>query len=300
MDLSLYGATGIIGTYYRGLFPSKTIDKNQLDPESNEVLYLISTTSNQNIKTDPFLDIDTNLIVLAQRLKACKEAGVTVFNFVSSWFVYGPHHRYPNENSLCDPNGLYSATKHCAEKFIREYCNEFGIKWRILRLGNVYGGPDKGSLKRNSLHFLIEKLKKDEDITIYSGLSRDFIHILDVCRGINFVLKKGNYNEIYNIGTGVGTELHKCIQTAKYFLQSDSKISTVKIPLDYPQAKKISLDCRKIESLRFKPLINITEGIEDLCLSRRLCTPDRTLMEKKLKQPSPPFEKDVGTQQEQK
>ena len=284
MDLSVYGATGIIGTYYRGLFPSAVIDKNQLDPESKEVLYLISTTSNQNLKTDSFVDIDNNLVVLAQRLDACRAAGITEFNFVSSWFVYGPHHKHPNENSLCDPNGFYSATKHCAEKLVKEYCNEFGINWRILRLGNVYGGPDTGCAKRNSLHFLIERLKNNEDIVVYKNLSRDFIHILDTCRAINIILKKGEYNQIYNIGTGVATKLQKCLEQAKPLLNSNSEIFPAKLPFHYPQAVEFSLDCNKLESLGFKPLIEVTEGIEDLCLSRKLCTPARTLMEKKLKQ----------------
>jgi nucleoside-diphosphate-sugar epimerase len=281
MDLSVYGASGIIGTYYQGLFPCLPIEKNQLDPESNEILYLISTTSNQNLKTDTFLDIETNLIVLAQRLNACKEAGIKVFNFVSSWFVYGPHTEHPNEDTLCDPNGFYSATKHCAEKLVKEYCEEFGINWRILRLGNVYGGPDKGSSKRNSLHFLIERLKKDEGIIVYHNLSRDFIHILDTCRAIDLVTKQGEYNQIYNIGTGIATQLQKCLEKAKYFLQSDSDIFPTKPPFNYSQAIKFRLDCKKIESLGFKPLIQITEGIEDLCLSRRLCMPDPTFLEMK-------------------
>lgn len=284
MDLSIYGATGIIGKYYRGLFPGITIDKNQLDPESKRVLYLISTTSNQNLKTDSFLDIDTNLVVLAQRLDACRAAGITEFNFVSSWFVYGPHHRHPNENSFCDPNGFYSATKHCAEKLVKEYCNEFGINWRILRLGNVYGGPDKGSQKRNSLHFLIERLKKNGDIVVYKNLSRDFIHIMDTCRGINTVIEKGEYNHIYNIGTGIATTLQKCLEEAKLLLKSKSEIFPTKLPFQYPQAVEFSLDCKKIESLGFKPLIQIKEGIEDLCLNQRFRTPVRTLMEEKLKQ----------------
>ena len=103
MDLSLYGGTGIIGTYFNGLYACNNIPRNQLEPLGDEVLYLISTTDNTTFKENPFVDVDTNLVQLLHRLEACRRVGIKTFNFVSSWFVYGSSYNCPNEEAICDP-----------------------------------------------------------------------------------------------------------------------------------------------------------------------------------------------------
>jgi dTDP-glucose 4,6-dehydratase len=284
MDLSLYGGTGILGSYYQALFPSTTIPREQLKPETKHVLYLISTTDNITYKSNPHIDIETNLVQLMRRLEACKDNGIHTFNFVSSWFVYGQSNPYPNEEAECKPNGFYSITKHTAEELIKEYCQAFKINYRIFRLGNVYGGPDAGSHKRNALHFLINKLRNQEDVVVETGVSRDFIHILDACRAINFLCKNGDINCIYNVGTGVPSYLCQAVDTAKMLLNSESKIIKSNVKLTYKQPIGFALNCDRLHSLGFQPLILFSEGIQDLCLNQKFCTPDRTLMELKLKQ----------------
>ena len=273
MDLTLYGGTGIIGTYYRGMYPSEYVERDMCFPLTEDVLYLISTTDNTNIHTSPQLDIHTNLSVLANRLDHCRDFGISTFNFVSSWFVYGPTHVKPTEQSICNPNGFYSVTKYAAEKLVMEYCQAHGMNWRILRLGNVYGGPDKGTEKRNALHRIIESLRKDKDVEVYAGLSRDYIHINDVCRALHFLCKSGEYNQIYNVGTGIETTLFDCITSAKDILKSRSKIKQISPRKDYNQAIRFSLDCTKLYNLGYRPTLTLQEGLEDLCRDQKYCTP---------------------------
>jgi nucleoside-diphosphate-sugar epimerase len=287
MDLSLYGATGIIGSYYRALFPVHCIPRDQYHPETKDVLYLISTTDNATYKENPHIDIDTNLVQLLKRLEACRLANIDTFNFVSSWFVYGPDHSFPNESAICNPNGFYSITKYAAEKLVKEYCSTFGINYRILRLGNVYGGPDSGSNKRNALHYLINHLRNHNDITVHINISRDFIHILDVCRALNLLCSKGSNHEIYNIGTGISTRLGDALDNAKLLLNSKGCVLRSNVPANYNQAVHFALDCGKLKSHGFQHLIPLKEGLRDLCLHQKFCTPDPTLMEQRLKQQLP-------------
>lgn len=286
MDLSIYGSTGIIGSYFRELFPSLVVPRVLLRPGSKRVLYLISTTDNASFKEDPLIDVNTNLVELMRRLNACREAGVKEFNFVSSWFVYGPTHQRPHEFVDCKPRGFYSITKYTAEQLVKEYCTEFGINYRILRLGNVYGGPDDGTTKRNALHFLINKIKNKESVKVMNYMTRDFIHILDTCRAIALVCSLGEVNTIYNIGTGKATELFEAVEYANDLLGSPATIYRFDPPNVYNQAIRFSLDCGLLNDLGFEPIFNIYQGLEDLCLHQKFCTPDRTLMEKKLRQQS--------------
>ena len=47
----------------------------------------------------------------------------TVFNFISSWFVYGKNNEIPfrEDYSQCNPTGFYSITKYCAEQLFKLY-----------------------------------------------------------------------------------------------------------------------------------------------------------------------------------
>ena len=67
--LSVYGA-GYIGGRYCEMYPNETpiIPREQRNPETQEILYFISTIDNSNIHTDITLDVKTNLSILCEVL----------------------------------------------------------------------------------------------------------------------------------------------------------------------------------------------------------------------------------------
>ena len=75
--ISVYGATGFIGGTFCEMFADEVIHipREERQPQSKEILYLISTTSNYNVLEDLSLDVKTNLNVLMETLKHCKEIG---------------------------------------------------------------------------------------------------------------------------------------------------------------------------------------------------------------------------------
>ena len=150
MAISIYGGTGFVGSHYVKQYGGLLIPRNERNPQSDNVLYFISTTDNYNVFTDVHLDVDTNLSVLLSTLEACREANVKTFNFISSWFVYGDTDLPASETSYCDPKGFYSITKRAAEQLLISYCQTFGMNYRILRLGNVVGKGDGRSEEHTS------------------------------------------------------------------------------------------------------------------------------------------------------
>jgi nucleoside-diphosphate-sugar epimerase len=270
MGFSIYGGTGNIGSYFIGLYGGRPLQRTQLAPMDEEVLYLISTTSNSY--SDPLFHTDTNIDALMRRLVACKEAGIKTFNFVSSWFVYGPHHGLMKEEDPCMPKGLYSITKRCAEQLVMDYCSHYGIAWRILRLGNVYGGHDISNGQRNALHYIIQELKANRIVEGVGGMRRDYIHIYDTCRAIQHVCKEGPRNAIYNIGSGRSTFLSQCISYCKETMQSKSIVS-YRMHRNDEQSLVMALDCTKLFDTGFSPLISLEEGLTDLCTSQKFSTP---------------------------
>ena len=83
------------------------------------VVHCASTVDNYNILTDPYLDVRTNCDGTIALLEACKEHKPKLL-FLSTYFVYGNQSTLPaDEQSPCEPLGLYPATKLCAEQFCK-------------------------------------------------------------------------------------------------------------------------------------------------------------------------------------
>jgi dTDP-glucose 4,6-dehydratase len=144
------------------------------------------------------------------------------------------------------------------------------MKYRILRLCNVYGITDKkASKKRNALQFLIEKLKKDEEISLYhdGNFYRNFMHVTDTCRAIKTICEKGKADEIYNVGSVNNYLFKDIIQIVIDETGSNSKIVDIQPPEFHKivQVKDMSLDTKKLYGLGFEERISIEEGIKGLC-----------------------------------
>ena len=270
--ISVYGAGGFIGSRVCELYSGevKKIKREQRSPESSEILFLISTVDNYNVFSDPHLDINTNLNLLIEVLEECRklEDKDMVFNFISSWFVYGKTDTLPaKEGDYCDPRGFYSITKRAAEQLLISYCKTHKINYRILRLANVYGESDtKVSKKRNALQHLIGELASDRDINLYDGGEhiRDFIYIDDACRAIKICLDKAGLNETTNIGSGVPRKFKDMMLYSKQKLNSKSSMNSIEPPRfhDIIQVKNMYLDTKKLESLGFEIEYGMEQGLD--------------------------------------
>jgi nucleoside-diphosphate-sugar epimerase len=272
MTISVYGSTGFIGSRYCELNPIETrIERNVLASETNDILYLISTVDNYNVLSNPYIDVETNLIHMIRVLEANKTKFGNDFtiNFASSWFVYGKTGHLPaKETDLCNPTGFYSVTKLAAEKILISYCQTFGIKYRILRFANVLGVGDRGvSEKKNATTYFIRKIVNGEPIAIYNPSSkRDFIHIDDLCFAISLVSKIGEVNSIYNIGNGAPYVVRDLWEYVMDRVNYDrSKISYKVSQLHkIVQGLDMWLDIRKLLSLGYKRQWGINETIDQL------------------------------------
>jgi nucleoside-diphosphate-sugar epimerase len=268
--ISVYGGTGFIGGTFCEMFPEEVVlvPRNNREPETNEVLYFISTTTNQSVFSNLHIDIDTNLSIFVDVLEKCKNKDIT-FNFISSIFVYGNDILNAKETDCCNPRGFYSITKRCAEQLLVSYCETFGIKYRILRISNVYGLDKTVSSGKNVLGYMIGLLKENKDINLYGGgkFLKDYMFVDDVCRAIRVVLEKGNQNEIYNIASGTSMLFVDIIQRAKDMIQSKSSLISISFPKEqeYLQIKNMSSNIDKLNGLGFNCNIDLETGLHMLC-----------------------------------
>lgn len=267
--ISVFGGTGFIGGTFCRLYSEDVvlIPKESRNFETQQVLYFISTTTNQNVFKDLHIDIDTNLSLFVDVLNNCKDKNA-VFNFISSGFVYGNDVIDAKETDYCNPTGFYSITKRCAEQLLISFCETFGVKYRILRIGNVYGLDKTVSSGKNVLGYMINLLKKNQNIKLYDGgnFLKDYMYVEDICRAIKLILNKGNLNEIYNIASGDSFSFREIIEISKNLSESKSKIIDIPFPDDqkFIQVKNMTLNNKKLCSLNFSCEMNIERGLQIL------------------------------------
>lgn len=269
INLSVFGSTGYIGSNYCRMYPDQIfIPRDSRKPQSSDILYFISTTTNQNVFKDLQIDIDTNLKILTEVLSHCKKTGTT-FNFVSSGFVYGNDVIDAKEDDPCDPTGFYSITKRCAESLVISYCKTFGIEYRIFRIGNVYGLDPTITSGKNVLGYMISLLKHDKQIKLYDGgdYLKDYMFVDDICRAIDHLMVWSKPNEIYNIASGSSQSFRSIITTARDILDSKSELIDVSMPDDqkYIQVKNMTLNTEKLQSLKFDCEMSFYQGLQTLC-----------------------------------
>ena len=269
--ISLYGP-GFVGGRFAKMYESIVDIQNRDEriPRSKEILYFISTTHNYHVHDDITRDVDTNLKILCETLDYCRSKDI-VFNFISSWFVYGKDGYMPaKEDSKLNPTGFYSITKRAAEDLIKSFAETTGMRYRILRLCNVLGHDPTASKKKNALCWMIQELKADRDINLYDHGShcRDIMHVDDVCRAIKLVLEKGELDQTYNIGSGKPTKVSEIIHLANHYIKSKGKIGNIEPPSFHTavQTQGFWMDTRKLRALGFEQHLDLEHIVKDLCL----------------------------------
>ena len=275
MKIQVFGGSGFVGSEFTKQNPGCIVNaRDDYSVKEKNILYMISTVTNYHVKTNPYIDIDTNLTTLMKVLEQIKnnmlqaEDGY-VLNFISSWFVYGETEMPAHEESNCYPNGFYSITKRCAEQLLISYCETFGIKYRILRLANVAGhGDKKASPQKNALQHMINELKAGRDVNVYDGgnLYRDYIHVSDVARAIKLIMETGEVNTTYNVGNGQPLLFKDMIEYAKELIGGEGKLVPIEIP-DFHrtvQVRSMWMLSDKLKSLGYTPNYNMKAIIEDM------------------------------------
>lgn len=97
------------------------------------------------------------------------------------------------------PNSPYSASKASSDFLVRSYFHTYGLNVVTTNCSNNYG-PKQHDEKL--IPTIIRKALSGESIPIYGDGKniRDWLYVLDHCKGIEIAYKKGQSGETYNIG----------------------------------------------------------------------------------------------------
>ena len=123
------------------------------------------------------------------------------FHHISTDEVYGTLGETGlfTEETPYAPNSPYSASKAGSDMIVRSYYHTYGMNTVITNCSNNYG-PKQHNEKL--IPTIIRKAIAGELIPIYGDGKniRDWLYVLDHCKGIDLVYQNGNVGEVYNIG----------------------------------------------------------------------------------------------------
>ena len=123
------------------------------------------------------------------------------FHHVSTDEVYGTLGETGlfEETTPYAPNSPYSASKAGSDMIVRSYFHTYGMNVVTTNCSNNYG-PKQHDEKL--IPTIIRKAISGENIPIYGDGKnvRDWLYVLDHCKGIELAFKTGISGETYNIG----------------------------------------------------------------------------------------------------
>jgi len=123
------------------------------------------------------------------------------FHHISTDEVYGTLGETGlfTEDTSYAPNSPYSASKASSDFLVRSYFHTYGMNVVTTNCSNNYG-PKQHDEKL--IPTIIRKAISGENIPIYGDGKniRDWLYVLDHCKGIELVYKTGKTAETYNIG----------------------------------------------------------------------------------------------------
>lgn len=165
------------------------------------------------------------------------------------------------ENENLNPKSIYAMEKVVIEKHLEILAAENNLfKYLILRLSNPYGGVVSKNKKQGIIDVTINKVLKNEKISIFGDLNnvRDYIYIDDLSEYIYKLSISNKYNEIFNIGTGNGYSIIEIFNKIEKILNT-----TINYEITYAKTQNIKTNILDMTKTKSVVLVMKSKTIEE-------------------------------------
>ncbi|MTT30905.1 NAD-dependent epimerase/dehydratase family protein [Terrilactibacillus sp. BCM23-1] len=228
------------------------------------VIHCAGSSSVPDSIIEPYYDFQKNVDVCGFILESIRKYSRSCqFIYLSSAAVYGNPASIPiKESDRCQPISPYGYHKLMCEMLIKEYQEIYNLQSTIFRIFSAYGE----GLKKQVVYDLCQKLtSQDKVIEVYGNgsESRDFIHVSDICRAIELVIKK-EITGTFNLATSEEVSISTLVTLLKTYLRSSADIQYIgKTRKGDPSQWKA--DTTKLKDYGFKPRMTLEQGLKKYC-----------------------------------
>lgn len=185
----------------------------------NNVFHLASEVSIPYCVEKPNESMANNILSTMNVLECSRVHNVDRFVFSSTSAVYGNTMFNPNyETNIVQCLNTYSISKYSGEQLCKMYYELYGLKTVMFRYFNVFGeGQHKTGQYAPVMSIFKRQKDNKEPLTVVEPgyQTRDFVHVSDVVYANILASQREheNYGEVFNIGTGIGTEIQEVADT---------------------------------------------------------------------------------------
>jgi dTDP-glucose 4,6-dehydratase len=165
------------------------------------------------------------------------------------------------ETDELKPRNPYAASKAGADRLAYSFWATYGVPVTITRASNNYGPfqfPEK------VIPLFISNAIDNIPVPLYgAGLNiRDWLHVMDHCRGVDAVIEHGSAGEVYNVGGG--NEVRNVDLTHSLLRLANRPESLIKKVEDRKgHDLRYSVDTSKVQKLGWTPQVPFDEGLKD-------------------------------------
>jgi len=208
-----------------------------------------------------------NYLTTLNALEICRKYNARLV--YASSYIYGPPQYLPvDENHPVCPFNPYAQTKVICEKLCEGYHRDFKVKVSILRPFNIYGVGQKGKLL---IPEIIGQIKEGKDFIELKASSprRDYINVIDVAGAFVTCTEDTNDFNVYNVCSGESISVRELTEVINKYLHKKVQFnfSEVARPNEVDESRG---SCAKLESIGWRCVITLDEGIKQLIESENL------------------------------
>ncbi len=213
---------------------------------------------------DPRFDADVNLGGLLNLLEAGRGGALRQVVFASTGgAIYGDQEAYPApEDHPVQPLSPYGVAKLASERYLYFYHRQYGLDAICLRYANVYGPRQNPHGEAGVVAIFLHRLLDGSQPRINGDgrQTRDYVYVGDVVRANLAALGRPGF-AIYNVGTGVETDVNELYEQIRSALGSD--VAAVRGPAQPGEQLRSSISSHRLETeLGVCPDTPLPEGIQ--------------------------------------
>jgi len=165
------------------------------------IIHLASFPRAKIVNANPEVAVPTMTTGLMNLLTAGARNNLKRFVYISSSMVYGDFDGGITENAVCKPGSIYASLKLAGEQITKQFAENHGCEYTIVRPSAVYGPRDVED--RVVSKFLLNAMN-DKVLNVHGEYETlDFSYVGDVADGIVLAaLEDAGANETFNITYG--------------------------------------------------------------------------------------------------
>jgi UDP-glucose 4-epimerase len=233
LDNLITGLTSYVNSKAKFIWFDIRGDEKELSKilKDNNIKYIFNYAAEPYIPEcfeRPMHFFDINATAVLKVLNACQEAKIEAILQVSSAEIYGNMTGKIKESDPVEPHSTYGVSKAAADGLVQVRWKEAGVPGIAMRQFNCVGERETHEYV---IPEIISQLAESNVVRLGNNSFRDFQYAGDAVKMAVELLEKGEFGEVYNMGSEGGIKIYELAELIGKLIGYDS------IQIDVDQAR---------------------------------------------------------------